>query len=234
MGGGGAAATPAGVTGATFGTLIRRVTVTTGAAGTIGAVGTTGATGSLTGTTGAAGATGFSTLIGRFTATTGAAGTTGTAGGVTGTTGAAGHDPLAPRIDHGHLLGRFDQGSSWRFLHRTGSTGTSPGTTGASGGSANTLVVHAGGSYAQQFRLGGGDKLDLRHVLAGAPLAHDLTNIHQFVKIVGHGANDPGRGLGTTLEVTGPSGSARIDLQGSGKLNLKDLLHHDSLLLPPH
>jgi hypothetical protein len=97
-------------------------------------------------------------------------------------------------------------------------------------------VVQAGGSYAQQFRLGGGDKLDLRHVLAGAPLAHDLTNIGQFVKIVGHGANDPGHGIGTTttLEVTGPSGSARIDLQGSGKLELKDLLQHDSLLLPPH
>jgi len=95
-------------------------------------------------------------------------------------------------------------------------------------------VVQAGGSYAQQFSLGGGDKLDLRHVLAGAPLAHDLTNIGQFVKIVGHGASDPGHSIGTTLEVTGPGGSARIDLQGSGRLDLKDLLHHDSLLLPPH
>jgi hypothetical protein len=95
-------------------------------------------------------------------------------------------------------------------------------------------VVKAGGSYAQQFSLGGGDKLDLRHVLAGAPLAHDLTNIGQFVKIVGHGASDPGHGIGTTLEVTGLGGSARIDLQGGGKLELKDLLQHDSLLLPPH
>ena len=95
-------------------------------------------------------------------------------------------------------------------------------------------MVQAGGSYAQQFSLAGGDKLDLTHVLAGAPLAHDLTNIGQFVKVLGHGTNDPGRGIGTTLEVTGPSGSARIDLQGSGKVDLKDLLHHDSLLLPPH
>jgi len=113
---------------------------------------------------------------------------------------------------------------------------TGPDTTEALGGAANTLVVQAGSSYAQQFRLGGGDKLDLTHVLAGAPLAHDLTNLSQFVKIVGHGANDLGHGLGTktTLEVTGPGGSARIDLQSSGKLELKDLLQHDSLLLPPH
>jgi hypothetical protein len=134
------------------------------------------------------------------------------------------------------LLGRLDQGSSWKFLHGAGSTAMGPGATGAFGGSANTLVVQAGSSYTQQFRLGGGDKLDLTHVLAGAPLARDLTNISKFVKIMGHGANDPGYGVGTktTLEVTGPGGSARIDLQSSGKLELKDLLHHDSLLLPPH
>lgn len=133
------------------------------------------------------------------------------------------------------MLGQLDQASSWKFLQSTGSAGTGPGATGAFGSSANTLVVQAGRSHAQQFSLGG-DKLDLTQVLAGAPLAHDLTNISQFVKIVGHGANDPGYGIGTktTLEVTGPSGSARIDLQSSGKLELKDLLHHDSLLLPPH
>jgi hypothetical protein len=87
----------------------------------------------------------------------------------------------------------------------------------------------------ERFNIARGDKLDLTHVLAGAPIAAgDLTNLTQFVKVVGHGPNDPGFGLGTktTLEITGPSGSARIDLQGSGRLDLKDLLHHDSLLLP--
>jgi hypothetical protein len=113
---------------------------------------------------------------------------------------------------------------------------TSLGAKGALGTSGNTTVVQAGGSYAKQFNIAGGDKLDLTPVLAGAPIAHDLTNISQFIKVVGHGANDPGYGHGTKtmLEIAGPSGSARIDLQGSGKLDLKDLLHHDSLLLPPY
>ena len=180
---------------------------------------------------------GVSTLIG-VRGITGAAGTTGTAGstGAVGPTGSAGNDPLGQGIRQSNLLGQLDQASSWKFLYSTGATGTGPGATGALGSSANTLVVQAGSSHAKQFSLGGGDKLDLTHVLAGAPLAHDLTNISQFVKIVGHGANDPGYGIGTktTLEVTGPGGSARIDLQSSGKLDLKDLLHHDSLLLPPH
>jgi hypothetical protein len=155
--------------------------------------------------------------------------------GAVGPTGAAGNDPSGPGIHQGNLLGQLDQGSSWKFLHGPGSTVTGPGTPEVLRGSANTLVVQAGSSYTHRFSLSGGDKLDLTHVLAGAPLAHDLTNIGQFVKIVGHGANDLGHGAGTktTLEVTGPGGSARIDLQSSGKLELKDLVHNDSLVLPP-
>jgi hypothetical protein len=154
--------------------------------------------------------------------------------GAGGPTGAAIHNQLQRPINQGNLLGGFDEGSTWKFLHAAG-TMTSLGATKALGASGNTIVLQAGGSYAEQFNIAAGDKLDLTHVLAGAPIAHDLTNISQFVKIVGHGANDPGYGHGTktTLEIAGPGGSARIDLQGSGKLDLKDLVHHDSLLLPP-
>ena len=164
------------------------------------------------------------------TQATAAAGVTGAAG----PTSKAISDPLAGPINQGNLLGGFDEGSTWKFLHAEG-TMTTLGAKGALGTSVNTIVVQAGGSYAEQFNIAGGDKLDLTQVLAGAPIAHDLTNISQFVKVVGHGANDPGYGHGTktTLEITGPGGSARIDLQGSGKLDLKDLVHHDSLLLPP-
>jgi hypothetical protein len=172
--------------------------------------------------------------------------------GVTGTGGAPStiiSDPVGPapvvpvvplaggagQINQGNLLGQFDVSSTWKFLHAEG-TMTSLGATGALGSSGNTIVVQAGGSFTEQFNIARGDKLDLSGVLAGAPIAQDLTNLSQFVKVVGHGFNDPGYGLGTktTLEITGPGGSARIDLQGSGKLDLKDLLHHDSLLLPPH
>ena len=127
------------------------------------------------------------------------------------------------------------QAPIWKFLQAEGEM-TSLVATEARGISANTIVVQAGLSYKEQFNVARGDKLDLSHVLAGAPISHDLTSLSQFVKVVGHGPNDPGYGHGTktTLEVTGLGGSARIDLQGSGRLDLKDLLHHDSLLLPPH
>jgi hypothetical protein len=96
--------------------------------------------------------------------------------------------------------------------------------------------VRAGTDYVRNFDLARGDKLDLRHILAGAPLAHDLANLGHFVKVLGHGSNDPGFGPGTktALEVTGPHGTAVVNLEGVGKLDLADLLKHHSLLLPPH
>ena len=56
------------------------------------------------------------------------------------------------------------------------------------------------------------------------------------MKVPGYGQNDPGFGAGskTSLEVTGPHGSALVNLEGAGKLELEDLLKHNSLLLPPH
>jgi hypothetical protein len=138
----------------------------------------------------------------------------------------------AGQINQANLLGEFDNSASWKFLATDGRM-TSAGAPGSPG--TNIVVVQAGGSFTQQFNIALGDKLDLTQVLAGAPISQDLTNLSQFVRVVGHGANDPGYGHGTktTLEITGPSGSARVDLQGSGRLDLKDLLHHDSFLLPP-
>ena len=88
----------------------------------------------------------------------------------------------------------------------------------------------------QSFSFNHGEKLNLTQLLAGAPLAHDLTNIGNFIKVLGHGTNDPGFGQGTktTLEISGPGGSAVVNLESSGKLGLKDLLSHNSLILPPH
>jgi hypothetical protein len=155
---------------------------------------------------------------------------------VTGAATAIGKVSVLPagQISSVNLLGQFGQGSAWNFQNAEGNMGA-PGVMGALGISGKTILVEAGLSYATPFSAAKGDKLDLTHVLTGAPIAaRDLTNLNQFVKVVGHGPNDPGFGLGTktTLEVTGPSGSARIDLQGSGRLDLKDLLHHDSLIMP--
>jgi hypothetical protein len=56
------------------------------------------------------------------------------------------------------------------------------------------------------------------------------------VKVIGYGRNDPGFGPGTktTLEVTGLHGTAVVNLEGAGKLDLQDLLKHNALMLPPH
>lgn len=64
----------------------------------------------------------------------------------------------------------------------------------------------------------------------------DLTNIADFVKVIGYGASNPGSATATTsmLEIIGPNGSAAIALEGSGRLTVADLVKSNSLVLPPH
>jgi hypothetical protein len=146
-----------------------------------------------------------------------------------GATGASG--PSVP-ITHATVLPTDP--SSPVFL--TGTTATGPGTTTiVLDGKNQDALIQAGTGYVQNFSVAQ-DKLDLTQLLAGAPLAHDLTNIGNFVQVLGSGPNDPGFGSGTktTLEVSGPGGSAVVNLEGSGKIDLNDLLKHNSLILPPH
>jgi hypothetical protein len=171
-------------------------------------------------------------------------GRTGTDPTGTGPTGASGHhphgpadgrdpkgwsDPLTAPINPSNLFGSDHQP---KFLQVTGRAVIEPGTAGG----APDVLIQGGTSYVQNFNVAQGDKLDLRQILAGTPLAHDLANVGQFVQVLGHGANDPGFGAGTktSLEVIGPRGTAIVNLEGSGKLDLHDLLKHNSLLLPPH
>jgi hypothetical protein len=135
--------------------------------------------------------------------------------------------PIRPH----HLMNPHDQDSEPRFLYRI------PGASDAGNGNAEYEVrVRAGTDFVKNFDPARGDKLDLRHLLAGAPLAHDLANLRDFVKVVGYGQNDAGFGTGikTALEITGPQGTAVVNLEGVGKIDLADLLKHHSLLLPPH
>jgi hypothetical protein len=138
-------------------------------------------------------------------------------------------------IHSSNVLGQ-PGGVGTSFL-QAGATGSTLATTsaGATAG-GHDLVVTPGSVLSQRFSIGHGDQLDLTKLLAGAPLAADLTNIGDFVKVLGYGRNDPGFGHGTrtTLEITGPGGRAIVNLEGSGKLDVKDLLSHDSLILPPH
>jgi autotransporter passenger strand-loop-strand repeat protein len=103
-------------------------------------------------------------------------------------------------------------------------------------GGAQSIDVLAGTDVSQAFSLLNGDKLDLTSILAGAPIAPDLANIGNFVQVLGIAGNDAGFGAGvqTVLQVNGPIGYALVHLEGSGKLELQDLLSHNSLILPPH
>jgi hypothetical protein len=169
---------------------------------------------------------------------TGSPGATGTPGptgtsGPTGTPGPTGGDPLTVAIRPQDLVDPADKGPGAHFLYSLPAAGTPTGT----GATTNYDVqVQAGTDFVKNFSLARGDQLDLQQILAGAPLAHDLANISEFVQVTGYGQNDPGFGPGTktSLQVTGPNGSALINLEGAGKLELKDLLQHNSLLLPPH
>ncbi|MBV8337059.1 MAG: type I secretion C-terminal target domain-containing protein, partial [Alphaproteobacteria bacterium] len=194
----------------------------TGATGTGGHTGATGS-GGHTGATGATGTGGHTGAIGTgsHTSTTGATGTSG---------GDHGHDKLTAEINPGTLFGPQDH--SPRFLYAAGSAAGQAGHT--PGAQSTDLLIKAGTDAVKNFSLSQ-DKLDLTNILAGVP-AHELANLANFVKVVGHGPNDQGFGHGTntTLEISGPYGSATVNLQGAGKLDLQDLLKHHSLILPSH
>jgi hypothetical protein len=130
------------------------------------------------------------------------------------------------------LFGPQDPGP--RFLYIAGPAAGQPGHIPGAGGTE--LLIRAGTDFVRNFSLTQGDKLDLTRILAGAPLAHDLANLGEFVKVLGSGRNDPGFGPGTktTLEVSGLHGSAVVNLEGAGKLDLHDLVKHNALMLPPH
>jgi hypothetical protein len=174
------------------------------------------------------------------TGATSPTGGTGAAGahGATGPAGGGSHDHhLTAAINPGNLSGPQDQAFAPKFLTSAGATPSAGGTTTiVLSGDNQAALIRAGTDYVRNFNLAEGDKLDLTKILAGAPLAHDLANLGNFVKVLGYGQNDPGFGAGTktSLEVTGPHGSAVVNLEGSGKLELGDLLKHHSLLLPPH
>jgi hypothetical protein len=104
------------------------------------------------------------------------------------------------------------------------------------GATDDALVVQPGTNVSENFNVLQGDKLDPTKILAGAPLTADLSNLSQLVKVLGHSNNDPGFGPGTktTPEIAGQQDTGVVNLENSGQSNLKDLLSHNSLILPPH
>jgi hypothetical protein len=143
-------------------------------------------------------------------------------------------------LDHTSLLGSLDVAFHSNFMYQSGyiygGKDTSGSHTLASGDAVSGLqwLIQGGTLSSVPFSLARGDQLDLSQILHGAPAARDLTNIGQFVKVLGHGPNDPsfGHGTQTVIQISGPSDQAIVHLQGSGKLDLEDLVKHDTLIPP--
>jgi hypothetical protein len=147
---------------------------------------------------------------------------------------------LTVSLDHTSLLGSLELAFPSAFMHQSNSIFGSGEISGshmpASGDVLSGLqwLIEAGTHRSLPFSLARGDQLDLSQILAGAPVAQDMANIGQFVKVLGHGPNDPafGHGTQTVVQISGPSDQAIVHLQGSGKLDLQDLVKHDSLIPP--
>jgi hypothetical protein len=114
-------------------------------------------------------------------------------------------------------------------------TGSDFGIVGSSGnigfitGGTDSFSIAAtpGAQSVAGFNMQYGDQLDLRQILAGASLAHDLSNLSSFVSVSYSGSN-------TTLGVTGPGGSDTVLLSGIGAPSLQGMINNNMFVLPPH
>jgi hypothetical protein len=108
-----------------------------------------------------------------------------------------------------------------------------------------TFLIGSGANATiSGFSLIDGDKLNLKALLGGAPLAHDLSNLGSFLGVTGQSTDFFG-GTDTTLAVSGPGGAASLVLFNSGSvtasdwisngsISLLDLISNNALVLPPH
>jgi hypothetical protein len=114
-------------------------------------------------------------------------------------------------------------------------TGSDFGIVGSSGnigfitGGTDSFSIAAtpGAQSVAGFNMQYGDQLDLRQILAGASLAHDLSNLSSFVSVSYSGSN-------TTLGVSGPGGSDTVLLSGIGAPSLQGMINNNMFVLPPH
>ena len=141
--------------------------------------------------------------------------------GATGPDGSHGHDPNAP--------------TDWLITpisDATLSTGNQVSKFLLDSSDQNeAMVVNPGFDYISNFNIAN-DKLDLTQLLNGSGAAADLSNIGNFVH-VSSSPNDPGYGAGfkTELTISGPGGSATVNLEGAGTITLSQLVSNDSLIV---
>jgi hypothetical protein len=146
-------------------------------------------------------------------------------------------DPVLGAPGHGTLT--LGTGNNFAYLDGTSNTIISGGGTdaiwGGTGGDRFVLAPTGGALFVENF--GNGDVLDLSKILAGVPLAADLSNIGNFVRVVGTGPDDTVFGVSdggskTVLQVVGASGTAYVNLENVGSLGVAGLLADNALVFP--
>ena len=135
----------------------------------------------------------------------------------TGSAGTGTHDPLTAPINQNTVFGNLDHGHG-KFLQ---GNGTTPPNNGA----------------PDTGKLAGLDQGNLGQTLthASKQLLADLTNIGKLLNNLGHGSNDPfvGSGQLTTPQING-IGGVLGNLDNGGKPDFKDLLTHNTTIVPRH
>ena len=128
-----------------------------------------------------------------------------------------------------HDVVNLGLGTNMVFCNSNGATiNTGGGHDTVSGGSDNTFALNPSGEALSiwGFTPGGGDKIDLTQVLKGVSLAHDLSNLGQYIT-VGYGT-----ATNTGLTIHGAFGVDTVHLLGSGNLTLGQI--ESSFVLPTH
>ena len=129
-------------------------------------------------------------------------------------------------------------GTNMVFLPSSGNTvnaGSGTTTVHAAGGLDNIFAPAAsGGSLSiDGFTAASGDMLDLTRILAGAPLAPDLSNLSSYVSFAtAADATQPG-GIDAILTITGAGGTGVVTLLNTDLTTLS-ALSGSNMVLPAH
>jgi hypothetical protein len=145
-------------------------------------------------------------------------------------------NPLTALLNHQTTLGRFDSTLPSSFVQGTSDTAMTSQSTGTalSQDPLTQLLAHAGKMTATKPGLASADHLDLGSALTGVPLSQDLTNVGKVVSALTHGqiAQGIGHGAKTALDTAGSAVQPVPHAQGTGKVDITQLVKPDTLIPP--
>lgn len=131
-------------------------------------------------------------------------------------------------LNNTNLTVNLDGGTSTIFIG-TNSTLRIAGGIGFVSGDTDSFAIAAmpGAQALAGFNMTRGDRIDLTQILAGVPLAPDLSNLGIYMAVAGNGAN-------TILTIAAPNGADILMLAGVGAMSLRNLIDGNAFDLPAH